>query len=328
MPTSLKAASIGVLALAALFTYFFFTAKHDPALAAASPFANDPYDAVGSAGFQLALFAALSALARAFRPGARQPITVLRGGAVSILAMEVTLLGDLIALGRNAGQWPSAPGRPVLAALTGGLALVGLLAGGLWLWLARRAGAHIWGRWPVRAPVVFGAGLLTLGLYPPDWGRTLPGALFTAAGGLALLPLMTWAAAAGLFPAGDGVMEDALDDVAAIYGWFKGRAGSFARLGRLAERALAAIGGPAHWGWLNPRRHPWTPVVLFALAAGLLLAAVQIIGEGVRPGSSAFGLVALVFIGGEGLAVLLCYLLFAGYLAIVRAGARRPRSEV
>jgi hypothetical protein len=54
------------LAVAAAFVVFFFASKHR--FGEVNPFAEDPYDAVGSFGIQLAAVAALAAWLRVVRP--------------------------------------------------------------------------------------------------------------------------------------------------------------------------------------------------------------------------------------------------------------------
>ena len=65
---SLKTLAVIVFFLTIFFWAFFDNSKNLPALAVINPFAEDPYDAVGSFGIQLSLFAALLSLLRAFRP--------------------------------------------------------------------------------------------------------------------------------------------------------------------------------------------------------------------------------------------------------------------
>jgi hypothetical protein len=68
MPGQLKVRAFITFMLAVLFYLFFQISKHNPALSHVNAFAEDPYDAVGSFGVQLAVFTALLSLVRAFRP--------------------------------------------------------------------------------------------------------------------------------------------------------------------------------------------------------------------------------------------------------------------
>ena len=88
-PRSLKTMSFFVFLLTIFFLAFFDNSKNIPLLAVVNPFAEDPYDAVGSFGIQLAFFAALLSLIRAFRPYAtkeipsNQQVLILRGETVT-----------------------------------------------------------------------------------------------------------------------------------------------------------------------------------------------------------------------------------------------------
>jgi hypothetical protein len=68
MPRSVKVSALLTFGLAILLFPFFDICKHAPALALVNAFAEDPYDAVGSFGIQLAPFLSLLAVLRAFRP--------------------------------------------------------------------------------------------------------------------------------------------------------------------------------------------------------------------------------------------------------------------
>ena len=121
MPGKFKINTLSILALSALFYFFFMTAKHDPALSAANAFAEDPYDAVGSFAIQAAaLIGVLSAL-RAFRPYRRGPptdeqkILLARTQILAALAVIVTLASDIVAMARYPSLWIGPPGGYRLA---------------------------------------------------------------------------------------------------------------------------------------------------------------------------------------------------------------------
>ena len=71
---SFKTISFVVFLLTIFFLAVFDNSKNIPLLAVVNPFAEDPYDAVGSFGIQLAFFAAFLSLIRAFRPYATKEI--------------------------------------------------------------------------------------------------------------------------------------------------------------------------------------------------------------------------------------------------------------
>ncbi len=90
------------LVLAVVFTLFFQVNKGGP-LREVNPFLDDPYDAVGSFAFQGALLVGLLSYARALRIR-HEPVQghkaglVLRGDALVLLAVTVTLAGDSAAV--------------------------------------------------------------------------------------------------------------------------------------------------------------------------------------------------------------------------------------
>jgi hypothetical protein len=97
-----KLISVAILALAVLFVVFFFRCKHAASLAGVNPFAEDPYDAVGSIGIQLTMFTALLCLLRVFRPYATgeppagQRSLIVQGWAVSVMSVSMTLVTDVM----------------------------------------------------------------------------------------------------------------------------------------------------------------------------------------------------------------------------------------
>lgn len=324
MPRSFKLTSVAILALAVLFVAFFFTSKHAVSLAGANPFAEDPYDAVGSTAIQLTMFTALLCLVRSFRPNAtREPrasqkLLLLRGWTVSVLSISMTLVTDAVAMVKYSAAWTHSSGGKSLALLVVGMALLTALAG--WLILRLTPNANPRPRYGLssRAIFVFMTCISILAVYPANWRQSIPGAIFTAGLGLVLLLLLTWAVTTALFPPTNTPFEDSLDDVAAIYHWLKKR-GSF--IASLCDAVETIIGLPALqvlFGWLNPRKHRWNFAILMALALGILVTLSQAIGEGIAPGGGRFVLLVTIFISGEALAVLLGYGLLARHLGVFR----------
>ncbi len=93
----------GWVLLAALLFSLFFQVNKSGQFGAISPFAVDPYDAVGSFGFQLALFIGLLTYARTWRmqldpEQAVKCRLVLRGLALTLITILVTLVADTIAV--------------------------------------------------------------------------------------------------------------------------------------------------------------------------------------------------------------------------------------
>lgn len=126
----LKLGSLAVSGLALVLLWFFERTKHVPALAAVNPFAEDPFDGIGSFGIQLSMFAALLSLVRAFRPYPNAVVTsvqlvpTLRAWTVSVMAVAVTLAGDVMALIRYPFAWATTKAGKVLALLVGGMSVL------------------------------------------------------------------------------------------------------------------------------------------------------------------------------------------------------------
>ena len=231
----IKLSSLLVFGLSILLVFFFQYCKHAPGLGAANPFGEDPYDAVGSFAVLLAPLGALLMLVRVFRPfpggwpDDGQLLSILRSGAVSLLAVGVTLVADAAGLGRallTSGFFPAAV---PLAALVGGMALLLVFVTGIF---AReisgrglRAGKGPW----KRAVAINALGLLTLVFYPPAWREgSVQGAIFTAALGMLILFGMVWASATVLLPGEEPFREDIFDDLAALLRGWKNGLGRFA----------------------------------------------------------------------------------------------------
>jgi hypothetical protein len=127
MPSKFKINALIILALAALFYFFFMTAKHDPALSAVNAFAEDPYDAIGSFGVQAAAFIGILSTMRAFRlyrgnpPSDEQKVFLARTQVLAVLAVIVTLAGNIVAMARYPSIWIGSPYGYRLAALLSGL---------------------------------------------------------------------------------------------------------------------------------------------------------------------------------------------------------------
>jgi hypothetical protein len=90
--------------LSVLFVLFFQASKQLPALARSNPFAVDPYDAIGSVAIQVAMVVAGLTWVRTARYWGlssvplRQLRFMLRGLAVVVLSIALTLAGDASAL--------------------------------------------------------------------------------------------------------------------------------------------------------------------------------------------------------------------------------------
>jgi hypothetical protein len=108
--------------------------------------------------------------------------------------------------------------------------------------------------------------------------------------------------------------EDVLDDIAAIYQAVKFRRGVISPSGSLAKISwLHRL-----FDWLNPRQHKWHLVILAALGMGVILLLAEAINEDLSTNMNIALLVIAVFVGIEGLGVILGYFLFGEFLGIFR----------
>jgi hypothetical protein len=306
--------------LALFFLIFFDASKHDPALARFNVFGQDPYDAVGSFGIQLAGLAALLTFVRILRPypdgvARNHLVLIVRGNAVALLSIAVTVAADGIAMVRYLPRWTGSAAGWLLAAFGGGLLALTALVG----WVLFRLGhtLHLssgYRSWPGTVVACL-VGVGVLAFYPDAWQQSVLGGTSAALAGMLFLFVLSSVLARFVFPPFADQGGDLVDDLLAFYHWpgIRARfAGSFCGwMEKLA--ALPWVRAPI--AWLNPRRHPWRAVILVALGLGLALVTAEAIGEGV-PNPSVIWLVLTLFITLEGSGVLLGYVLFRQYLGI------------
>jgi hypothetical protein len=105
-----------------MFWTLFQLSKKTP-IQAINPFAEDPYDAVASIAFQVALLLAVLNVARLIHRGAAGPQGryIMRGNLLIVLSIAVTLVVDMIAIAQKPGMLD---GSIWSTALIGGMALL------------------------------------------------------------------------------------------------------------------------------------------------------------------------------------------------------------
>jgi hypothetical protein len=190
-----------ISAIAVLFVLFFNFTKQNPALLAVNPFANDPYDAIGSFGIQAAMFFAGLSLFRAYYPMVTGRHTedwthlLVRSQIVTILTVIVTLTADLVAMIRHSNLWIGKSGGIELALLTLGFWLAAILL--LATVVHSTAGAQFGNRHSSWVRPMIMTGVVTLGLFffPEGILESTPGALMTVVIGAVFLFLLVrqWA---------------------------------------------------------------------------------------------------------------------------------------
>jgi hypothetical protein len=300
------------------FCVCFFAAKHQPGLARIAPFVEDPYDAVGSFGVQLAAVAAALSTLRALRsygvdrlPEART-VMIVRSVVVALLAFFVTVIADIVAMIRHPGAWLPTPAGRWLAIFLGLLALSTAGGVGIVLRAARAAGAAVPPSAWRRTAAIVAAGALVLGIYPEELRHSVSGAILTVIVGMSLLFLEVWALALVLVPREPGPFEDLLDDFHALL-----ERVTAATTGSRREAAPDRSRGRAISQCL--RAHPWRSVGLIAAAGGFALALSEVFGEGLAGTTRRALLVLGVFTGIEAAGVVLGYALFWRLLGLRRA---------
>jgi hypothetical protein len=323
-----KASALLTFVLAALFYLFFQVSKHNPALAQINPFAEDPYDSVGSFGIQLALFTALLSLLRAFRPYQpnkildRQEQLLLQATYLSCLSIALTLSADIVAMLRHPTMWIGIPAGYLLATLVGGMALLTALVG----WLIQRSMRTLRPPSPqntwMRAISISIVSILVLIFYPENWRQSIHGELLTISVGILYLFAPLWALRSTNFPYPETFFEDSMDDLTSIYRWLKAHTGPFAVVYGLLEKILDWPFVRLVLNWLNPRKHTWNLAILLGIVVGIALTLTETLVEGGgSPQIGRLALLATVFISFECAGVLLGYALFAKPLGLFRKTA-------
>ena len=321
----LKTSALLVFGLSILFYFFFDFCKHAPGIGAANPFATDPYDAVGSFGIMLALLGALLMLVRVFRPypQTRMPpaqlLLALRAGVVTLLSVTVTLAADAIGLARDMFTNGSSPAVWRLAGLVGGMTLLTLSVG--WTFVRTARGAEVpsaprpWMRTGIISMLVF----LILTFYPLSWRDSgIPGGIFTALTGMALLFFQVWVVATAIFPVFEFAYEDVFDDLATVFQGWKNRLGRLAAPLIWMEKATALPPMRKFIGWFSPRKHRWSLIVLVAVAMGVSLVLAETLVEGMPGNLGRLLMVICIYIGIGGTGVTLGCVLLVHFMGIFR----------
>ena len=281
-----KSDSLRSVFVASMFYGFFEASKHVPSIAQVNPFADDPYDGIGSIAVELALFLGILSLLRAFRPyqsgapSCEQQRLMAKGRMLGAMAICLTMLGDLVAMIRHATVWERATEGWWLAAAVAGLLL--LSSEECWRdWVAvKDLGIAPSGRtWLTDFASVVGV-LGALALYPERLRHSLGGAVITAlVGGFMLLLPLGVIARTTLVSYGN-LTTDVVDDVIAMCKWIKARTAFlfpvYAQLDRLQHARW-----PLNFAmWINPRRYRWRLSLLTGSAFGLALVTAELWSDG------------------------------------------------
>lgn len=280
------------LALAGVFFAFFQFTKQDAALSRVNASGVDPYDAIGSFGIQAAAFLGALSVLRAYlwgRNGLRsseQETLLVRTQGATILAVAVTLAGDVVAMLRHPSVWFGVPEGSAYAAALLAVAVVAALVGAR-VFAGSPRSDHSRAPAPRAAWIRAGVGalvfLVVLAFYPETVTSSIPGALLTVIAGVVLLfvPMRFFTLAFAPHPCAEPVAPT-----------------------------------PAHPRGLGGRQ--WALVGAIGVLAGLALVAVELLadGGGAPPQLARIVLVVSVYVGLETSGLLIGYALLRGPLGL------------
>jgi hypothetical protein len=290
-----------------------------------NPFAEDPYDAVGSFGVQLGFACSILAVLRAFLTDLRTESLynrytyTIRAMAVSQLAIIVTMLGDFVALARYSSMWNHSFEGTVLISFTAGMFLFAL---GFCLYLIRLAKRRdVCSKSPLhpRQTVLVLIGLSLLVMYPGGWRDGAAGGIFTAMVGMVFLFYSVALLSKAMFPCPDIPEKDLIDDLAGIYLILKPRSGYLGRIISSIEEGAGSSTLRRMVDLFNPRKQEWNFLALIAIPLGSILALVEIFGEGFPGGIGHALLIAIVYVVLESAGVFLGYALLRRFLGLIRS---------
>ncbi len=248
MPENFKLSALLLALLAVLFCCFFEFTKHNPVLSPVNPFADDPYDAIGSFGIQAAAVLAALSLLRAFWPYAtdniseKQKALLVRTQMMAVLAVGITLAGDAIAMARHTRLWLPSRGGHLLFELIVGMALL-TAAAGIFVYRAipdirLQKSTNASGK----AAIVSIAAILVLPLYPESLRNRLAGELFAVLVGdiLLFIPL------------------------------------SFLAMALVPDQGEIDFLDPLRFAWAKLREHQWKLILFVGMLMGLILALAEL----------------------------------------------------
>ncbi|MGA9398861.1 MAG: hypothetical protein WBV22_11445 [Anaerolineaceae bacterium] len=259
----------------ALYFWTFFTISKVPPFVNDNPFANDPYDAIGSFAFQISVISGILSLARAVDVHLHaerdwKEKYILHGCWVSQGAIAVTVLVDILAWVLNPVWKSSISGIQLLVGLVSLAMLTIIMTITLLLMQSSRNYKG-----------------MQVVVEPADRPAELADALWDVYN-LFLFPILRLAIRSPAF----------------------GRLITY--LGKFPRKLLDSL--EKYAGCANPRFHPWRFSALIGILSGIGLVLFGLIAEGVPPSLNIFVLLVFIFVGGETTAILLVMLFLGRYL--------------
>jgi hypothetical protein len=323
MDRKTKRAALRSLLLATLFYLFFQASKHIPTLARVNPFADDPYDAVGSFTMQLAPFLALLSCLRAFRPYRNIALSndpqrlIAQTRLLTAIAISLTMLSNMVALARHPHTWISSQSGRWLAIASLAILLWSAVEG----YRAAKQSQQSFSRsaWMKSITAII-AMVTALAAVPETLRHTIAGVLLTAfTGGLTLivpLGIIARQLAAHHRPAA----FDLVDDVIAVWEAIKSATPRLAPVYTALDWLQRARWPHCFALWINPRQFRWRLPLLSGAIFGLALVTAEFCSEGL-PHLALVLPIITIFIGLETASVLMGYAALAEPIGLFRRKA-------
>jgi hypothetical protein len=318
--------------LVLLFVAFSKISTNVPALVSVNPFADGPFNSIGSFGFQIAVFSLLFSVLRLIRPYknplilANQSPFILRGLGLALFAVTVTLISDAIALARFPQVWMSSPMGKVLALSVFGLIFLSTLTGfslTIVAPLIRSSNRTV----PQTRATTFAilsifiiVGLI-LAFYPEKWNQSVAGTIVSDIAGMLILMLLL-AVLRPLLSYSHMHHEDILDDVSAVWNSFTlflhRKSARFTPLLDRIRTFLKSKYVLKFKKFFNPRKHSLRFLWLFSVKVIVAFSVLLIAGRSLNPNVYFKILGTSIYFAIEILGLLIAFILFGKFLGIFR----------
>jgi hypothetical protein len=312
--------TIVVFLFSIIFGWFFFYSKHNSFLADVKVFNEDPFDAVGSAGIQVAFFSACISLYRISISYLSQNLNlflILKGNSVVLVSVEVTMVSNLISLTRFADKWTMKSSGIIFLVMVFTFLILAII---LHLWTL-----SIVKETEIRQKIRFVPfkliwvvlGFLILIIFPSFLNESVLGAIFTALAGIILQITIAWNLSSLLIPDCTLSSIDLIDDTLSFWTYFKNH--FLHDRGAIQKTIITETNFTLPiFNWLNPRKHRFNLILTLCSLGGVLIVLIHAIGEGWSGTNIRSLLVSLIYFGLEFIIILLYFSLFSRYLGLIK----------